>query len=181
MPSACLENIVIRAASTADIEAILAVLSANLSDPSLFQRTHADIVAALSEYLVATCQPSEIIGCAALHRYYDGSAELHSVAVLPQWQGRHIGQQLVTQAKQQAAENAIPKLWLGTMKPAYFARFGFVPMSRWRIPLRIMVPKIKSVFAQPSTRWLPALLGSHTFMVLAEPPPKDYGVSGTLC
>jgi amino-acid N-acetyltransferase len=162
------EEVIVRAAVPADVEAIVAVLRANLADPSLFQRSAAEITAQLSEYLIAAERAGAIVGCAALHCYPDQSAELHSVAVLPERQGRRIGELLVQTGLQQAAKSGVAKVWLGTMKPGYFARFGFVPMWRWRIPLSIMLPKIKSVFSQPPARWLPALLGSHTFMVRQE-------------
>lgn len=158
------EEVIVRAATLADVEAIVAVLRANLADPSLFQRSAAEITAQLSEYLIAEEHLGVIVGCAALHCYHDQSAELHSVAVLPERQGLRIGEQLVWAGLQQAVKYGVAKVWLGTMKPGYFARFGFVPMWRGRIPLRIMLPKIKSVFSQPRARWLPALLGSYTFM-----------------
>ncbi len=162
------DEIIVRAAVSADVEAIVAVLRANLADPSLFQRSAAEITAQLTEYLIAEERTGAIVGCAALHCYPDQSAELHSVAVLPNRQGLRLGEQLVRAGLQRAAQRGVAKVWLGTMKPGYFARFGFVPMWRWRIPLRIMWPKIKSVFTQPPARWLPALLGRHTFMVRHE-------------
>jgi N-acetylglutamate synthase-like GNAT family acetyltransferase len=159
------EEILVRPAAHGDIEAIVAVLRANQTDPSLFQRSAADIQALLADYYVAE-RASVILGCAGLHFYPDHSAELHSVAVLPAMQGQHVGYALVQACMNYAASANLRKVWLGTLKPAYFARFGFVPFSRWKIPLRFMIPKIKSVFAQPPDRWLPAFLGSYTFMVL---------------
>jgi N-acetylglutamate synthase-like GNAT family acetyltransferase len=160
------DAILVRAAVRADIEAILAVLRANQADASLFQRTAADIETQLADYRVAE-HAAAIVGCAGLHPYPDHSAEIHSVAVLPKVQGRHVGQALVQACVREAAAVHLQKLWLATLKPDYFARFGFTPFSRWQIPLRFMVPKIKGVFAQPPERWLPAFFGSYTFMVLS--------------
>jgi amino-acid N-acetyltransferase len=164
--------ICVRAAVRDDVEAIVAVLRANQADPSLFQRTAADIEAQLADYRVAehgSAIAQAIVGCVGLHRYPDHSAEIHSVAVLPAVQGRRVGHALVQACIREAAAAGLHKLWLGTLKPDYFARFGFSPFSRWKIPLRFMYPKFKAVFAQPSERWLPALLGSYTFMVLQLP------------
>lgn len=162
------EEVIVRAAVHTDVEAIVAVLCANRAAPSLFQRSAAEIIAQLPEYLIAEDRTGAIVGCAALHCYQDQSAELHSVAVLPERQGLRVGAQLVQAGVHRAAQCGVAKVWLGTLKPAYFARFGFVPMWRWHLPLSILLPKIKSVFAQPPARWLPALLGSHTFMVRQE-------------
>ena len=168
------KEIVVRPAAHGDIPAIVAVLRANQADPSLFQRSAADIAAILADYHVAE-RASVILGCAGLHFYPDRSAELHSVAVLPETQGQSVGHALVQACVQSAAAAQLHKVWLATLKPEYFARFGFVPFSRWQIPLRFMFPKIKSVFAQPPDRWLPAFFGSYSFMVLwlsGEAEPK---------
>jgi hypothetical protein len=56
--------------------------------------------------------------------------------------------------------------WLATAKPSYFARFGFQPISRFQLPIRVLWTKLRLIFQQPPARWLPALLGRHTFMRL---------------
>ena len=107
------EEVIVRAAIPTDVEAIVAVLRVNLADPSLFQLSAAEITVQLSEYFIATECSGAIIGCAALHRYPDRSAELHSVAGLPEKQGQRVGAQLVQAGLHQAVNAASPKSgWL---------------------------------------------------------------------
>ena len=63
-----------------------------------------------------------------------------------------------------AAADGVQLLWLGTAKPQYFARFGFKPMSRWHLPLSLLIYKLWLVFRQPMERWIPAVFGRHVFM-----------------
>ncbi len=59
---------------------------------------------------------------------------------------------------------AISFLWLGTEKVDYFRRFCFQPISRWDLPLSILLRKLWLVFGTPIDRWAPALFGRHVIM-----------------
>ncbi len=59
-------------------------------------------------------------------------------------------------------------IWLGTAKPGYFQRHGFQPMSRWALPLRVLVTKLWLTLQQQPSRWIPALLGTHHVMMRLE-------------
>lgn len=64
-----------------------------------------------------------------------------------------------------ADSSGIRDLWLATMKPEYFSRYGFQPVSRWGSPASALLRKLRQTLRQPSGRWLPALFGRHTFML----------------
>jgi hypothetical protein len=51
-----------------------------------------------------------------------------------------------------------------TVKPEYFSRYAFQPMSRWELPASVLLRKLGQVSHQPGTRWLRTLSGRHTFM-----------------
>jgi amino-acid N-acetyltransferase len=158
------EGTIITGASEQDVRAIVAVLTANRDDRSMFLRSDADVRANLKDFFVAKDALGEVIGCAALHAYTPTLAEILSVAVLPKFQGQGIGNQLVESCIKRASANGIKCLWLATVKPAYFARFGFKPISRWKLPAFVLWYKLRQVFQQRLQRWLPAILGTFTFM-----------------
>jgi N-acetylglutamate synthase-like GNAT family acetyltransferase len=91
-------------------------------------------------------------------------AEVYAVAVTPQCQGHGIGRQLVQACQQHARAGSFRHLWLATVKPGYFSRYGFRPVSRWDLPASVLLRKLRQTFQQPVGRWLPVLLGRHTFM-----------------
>jgi amino-acid N-acetyltransferase len=152
---------VIRAATADDIDAIRATLAANAGDSSLFQQSTRRIRKDLGDFVVAL-DGADIVGCAALHEHAPGNVEILAVAVAPTAQGRGIGSALMRACRDRAGSAAL--VWLATAKPDYFARFGFVAISRWRLPVRTLARKLRLIFEQPPRRWLPALFGRHTFM-----------------
>jgi N-acetylglutamate synthase-like GNAT family acetyltransferase len=158
-------NTAITAATVDDIKEIARIIRANRDDPSLFQQSPRQIADAIDEFLVARVG-GEIAGCVAVHDH-GGSYEILAVAVAPGAQGQGVGGALVAAAIGRAASAAPPLVWLGTAKPGYFARHGFAPMSRWRLPIRLLLRKLWSVFGQPIGRWIPAIFGRHVFMALS--------------
>lgn len=154
----------IRAAVETDVPAIVSVLRANRSDRSLFQRSMGDIRRHVGEFLVGVTVTGEVVGCACLHLTRNGLGDISTVAVHPRYQGRGIGRRLVEESLIQAERRSFARLWLGTAKPGYFREFGFEPMSRWNLPILVLVEKLPPVFRQRITRWPAVLLGKLTYM-----------------
>ena len=158
------DQFTVERATENDISAIVRVLGANRDDPGLFWKTDFEVRSNLGDFLVVRDTWRLVVGCAALHCHSATQAEILSVAVLPAFQGRGIGVRLVQHCEHMAKGSGIERLWLATVKPAYFARFGYKPISRWELPAPVLLRKLRQVFQQPVGRWLPALLGRHTFM-----------------
>lgn len=151
-----------------DLTPIFATMRANAHDPSLFQQRRTAVARQLGEFLVArsTSSDADVLGCLQVHRHPGGSVEILAVAVRPDQQGRGVGSALMRAAVARARELTESRIWLGTAKPGYFARLGFVRMSRWRLPLVVLVGKLPKVAQQPLARWLPSIFGRHVFMCL---------------
>jgi amino-acid N-acetyltransferase len=91
-----------------------------------------------------------LVGSAALELYADG-ALLRSVAVLPEWQRRGLGQALTTAAIRLAAERRSPALYLlTTTAERFFPRFGFEPIARADVPAGVQA-SIEFTSACPSS------------------------------
>ena len=159
----------IRSADDSDVRAILNVLDANRADRSLFQQPEHQVRKTLGDFIVATGDADVVAGCAALRWHTSENAEILAVAVSPEAQGKGVGSLLMRACISRANEGqTAPLVWLATAKPDYFARFGFRPVSRFRLPAGVLWTKFRLVFQQPIGRWVPALVGRHTFMVAAE-------------
>lgn len=156
---------IIEPATIADVQAIVSILISNKNDPGLFQAPVAEVKKHLADFLVARDPNGSAVGCLGLHRDSNELAEVYGVAVLPKFQGQGIGITLVQQCKARAVSSGITLLWLATMKPDYFRRYSFRPMSRWHLPTSILLRKLRLVFQQPILRWVPTLFGQHTFML----------------
>lgn len=161
------ETVTTRAATEGDVGDIVAALRANRADPSLFQRSPANVRRWISDFLVARDGAGRVLGCAALHRHGADLAEVLSVAVLPAAQGQGIGGLLAEAVLARAGRAGFGRVWLATLKPGYFARFGFRPISRWALPSTVLLVKAIQVFRQAPRHWVPALVGRQTFMLRA--------------
>ncbi|MCP4808654.1 MAG: GNAT family N-acetyltransferase [Proteobacteria bacterium] len=148
-----------------DLPAIVDTLRANREDPSLFQQPPRQPDHHLREFLIAW-EDDRVVGCIQVHTYPGGSVEILAVAVHPSAQGRGVGTALMDAAVARARTLAPERIWLGTAKPGYFARHGFEAMSRWTLPLVVLLGKLRRIAQQPVARWLPALFGRHVLMRL---------------
>jgi len=156
----------VRRAVDADVPAILGVLRANRDDNSLFQQPEHQVKRTLGDFLVSVGPGDEVTGCAALHWHSSDNAEILAVAVSPGLQGQGVGGRLLKECVAEAwRTNPDVQLWLATAKPGYFARFGFHPVSRFRLPAGVLWTKLRLILQQPAGRWIPAIAGRHTFMV----------------
>ena len=154
----------IKPATVSDTQAIVSIFLANRGDPGLFQEPEAEVRRNLQDFLVARDAKGRAVACLGLHRDSAELAEIYGVAVLPELQGQGIGAMLMQKCKEQAAACQLTHLWLATVKPEYFRRHSFGPISRWSLPAAVLLRKFRQVFQQPVQRWVPAILGRHTFM-----------------
>ena len=156
----------LRRAKPEDAQKIVGVLRSNLSEVSLFQQPVREVRRNLPEFVLAEDSRGSIVGCAQLHWYKRGIAEILAVSVHPHSQGQGVGKALMKGYIDSALSQNARLVWLATAKPTYFARYGFEPISKWELSLGILLHKLRLVFQQPPSRWLPALVGRHTFMKL---------------
>jgi amino-acid N-acetyltransferase len=157
-------DITIRQAEPGDVDRITATLAANATDRALFGRSPTDVTRHLGDFIVAEDGDHDLVGCGAVHSHREDCVEILSVAVPPSLQGQGIGGKLMREAVRRACSRPTCQLWLATAKPEYFARFGFVPFSRFALPGGVLLAKLRQVFEQPAARWLPAILARFTFM-----------------
>lgn len=153
----------IRQATPDDTPVIALILRSNSDEHSLYQRVDRDIRSNINDFLV-TESNGRIVACAALHRHDDRFVEIQSVSVLKHCQNAGIGRGLINECIQIASSEKADTLWLSTAQPSYFAQFGFTPISKFSIPFSVLMSKLKLVFQQPMSRWLPSIAGRYTFM-----------------
>jgi len=165
-----MNTISIGPADVHEAAAISDVLALNRQDPGLYQKSEKAIRKVIQDFLVARTEGGKIVGCAGLHRESSELAETYAVAVVPQCQRSGVGRQLMEACCQLAVSNGIRYLWLATMKPEYFSRYGFQEISKWELPASTLLRKFAQTFEQPIGRWIPAFSGRHTFMRCALRP-----------
>ena len=78
-----------------------------------------------------------VIACAALHVSWSDIAEIRSVAVAEDSQGKGLGNQLVNACIREAAELGINTVFCFTYQPDFFKRHKFVDIDKMELPRKV--------------------------------------------
>ncbi len=82
-------------------------------------------------------QDGRIVGCCALHVTWGDLAEVKSLAVDENAQGKKLGRQLVECCLEEAREMGVPKVFALTYVPGFFEKLGFEPVDKGTLPQKI--------------------------------------------
>jgi len=120
----------IRKAKIYEVPEIRRFLVKFSQDGGILPRTLADLYGQLRDYYVYREDQGPLLGIAALHICWAGLGEIRSVAVTPAHQGRGIASRLVETCLAEARAIGLSEIFLLTMVPEFFQRFGFRLVSR---------------------------------------------------
>jgi len=107
-------------------------------DGTLLPRTLAEICENVRDFTVVEDEEGRIIGCAALHLYGLHLAEVRSVAVDRESQGRSAGKALVASLIEEAKLHSVGRVFCLTRSPGFFDRLGFAPVDVNTLPEKVM-------------------------------------------
>lgn len=124
MSAPATEAVVIRPAEPRDLEPLEEFIAPFVSAGRILPRTTDELAGLLPTSFVAEAG-ARIVGLAALEVYSRKLAELRSLAVAEDWQGRGIGTQLVHACLELARERRIFEVMTITSADDFFRRCGF--------------------------------------------------------
>jgi amino-acid N-acetyltransferase len=125
----------VQKASMRDIPGILAIINSYASQGVMLPRTEFEMSENIRDFSVAYDGPV-LAGCAALHFYTPTSAEVRSLAVLPDRKQGGVGRALVEALEEEARENDLEVIFAFTYVPQFFAKLGFGEVERGELPLK---------------------------------------------
>jgi len=102
----------------------------------MLPRSLSEIYENIRDYFVVR-QNKRVIACAALHVCWLDLAEIKSVAVAEDSQGKGIGDQLIEACLKEAKELGIPTIFCLTYQPAFFEKCGFTQVDKMELPRKI--------------------------------------------
>ena len=79
----------------------------------------------------------EIVGAVALHIIWGDLAEIKSLSVREEYQGRGIGKSLVRACLEEAKKLGIPRVFCLTNNPSFFEKLGFKEIDVMELPRKI--------------------------------------------
>lgn len=127
----------IRKAKIKDVKTIHALLQIYANQGELLPRPLSVLYDHLRSFSVYEDEKSGVVGCCALQFCWEDLAEVRSLAVHPDYTGRKIGQRLVQNGLDEAAQFGIKSVFTLTYRPTFFEPFGFKPIDRSELPLKI--------------------------------------------
>lgn len=139
-----------RLARPEDVAAISRLIAEFVEQGLLLPRSPEEVRASLDRFIVLTemvpamdashkaTAPSErLLGCVALEPYGRDLAEVRSLAVRPDEQGRGLGGRLLDAAIRTARRRKIARVFAVTHAPELFERHGFIAAARETVPEKI--------------------------------------------
>lgn len=100
-------------------------------------RDKADVLQAIQSFAVAEID-DEVVGCAALYVYSTGLAEIRSLGLFPQAQGKGLGAELVAFLLWKARELGITRTIVLTRVPEFFGKLNFRLTVKDKLPEKVM-------------------------------------------
>ena len=122
-----------RAARLVDAAGIAALIARFSADGTLLPRSVDDVEAMLDAFVVVTALDGRVLACAALQEYSPSLAEVTSVAVSPEAQGRGLGSKVVRAVERLAQRRGHRELFALSLVDHFFASLGYqaAPLARY--------------------------------------------------
>ena len=136
----------IRKATLQDVNAIYSLLQRYALKGELLPRPLSALYDHVRSFSVSVDESKNlIVGCCALQFCWEDLAEIRSLAVHPDYQGRNIGSELTKTVLSEAKAFETKKVFTLTYRPKFFRKFGFVQIDRSDLPIKIWADCITCV------------------------------------
>lgn len=135
----------IRRARQQDIMFIHGLLARFGREGSLLGRPLTELYDFLRDFLIAATDDDQPVGVCGLHLCWENLAEVRSLAVLPEHQGKGLGTKLVEACCSEALTMGFNNVFTLTYRPDFFASLGFRVVDKQLLPNKIWADCIKCV------------------------------------
>lgn len=128
--------VAVRRARVGDVPRLYEIINFYAARGDMLPKSMDTLYSRVRNFNVAEAD-GEVVGCAALHITWADMAEVVSVAVHPDFQGRSLGRLLVEPLFDEARALGIPTLFTLTLQVGFFSRLGFREVPKLRLPHKI--------------------------------------------
>lgn len=126
----------IRKAIIRDAKDIHSIINRFAKRDKMLPRSLNEIYENIRDFFVCT-ERGGIIGVSALHVLWDNLAEIRSIAVLKEYQGKGIGRRLIRQCIKEAKKLGVMRVFALTYNPEFFKDLGFKEIDKNSLPQKI--------------------------------------------
>jgi len=133
----------IRPANTADIRAIRDLIEPLVVSRVLLGKELVMLYEAVQEFMVAV-KDGEVVGCGALHVFWENLGEVRTLAVAKRDKGQGIGSALLAALEQKASNLGLSQLFCLTFEVDFFSHHGFQPVEEPIVDPDVYVELVRS-------------------------------------
>lgn len=138
------DSIIIRKATVADVPSIQKLINDFAGEGLMLPLSLVEIYEQVRDFAVAYVRnTNELVGSCALHLAWEDLAEIRSLAVNREYQKLAVGRDLVAWLLEEAKTIGVTKVFVLTYVPEFFARLGFTPSDKARLPHKVWADCIK--------------------------------------
>jgi amino-acid N-acetyltransferase len=128
---------VIRKAKMGDVKEIQKLIDVYAKKGEMLPRSLLEIYENIRDYIVYVTDTGELIGVCAMHIFWDGLAEVRSLAVRQDHTHKGIGTMLLKACIEEAKQFEIDQIFSLTYKPEFFEKLGFRIVDKSLLPQKI--------------------------------------------
>lgn len=135
----------VRKARMRDVQAIRSLIGFYSQKGDMLPKALIEIYEHLRDFFVFAGEQEEVLGCCALHLFWDDLAEIQSLAVGESDKHKGIGTVLIAACLEEARSLGISKVFTLTNKKIFFEKQGFQEVDRAELPHKIWSACVKCV------------------------------------
>jgi amino-acid N-acetyltransferase len=126
----------LRKARTGDVLAMQRLINGYAEKGAMLHRSLSELYENIRDFFVIEHE-EEVVGCAALHVSWKDLAELKSLAVQEEFQGRGYGRALIEACVQEAGVIGVARVFALTYVPELFEKMEFVRTDKALMPRKV--------------------------------------------
>ena len=127
----------IRPARVGDVPAIYELIRTFADRKLMIRRSLGELYESIREFFVAVDDDNRVVGCAALHVFWEDLAELKCLAVSERAHGQGVGRQLVDACWDAARELELTTVFTLTYVAEFFEKCGYHRIEKHELPHKI--------------------------------------------
>ena len=126
----------LRRAKTKDVPQIVQLINHYAGKGEMLSRSQSQVFNVLRDYVVVE-EDGRLVGCGALHVIWNDIAEIRSLAIAPERVGQGLGKSIVEYLVEDARGLELPRIFILTYKPDFFAKLKFEPVDKKDLPHKV--------------------------------------------
>ena len=137
------DDVVVRAARTADVRAIRALVAPLAERRVLLNKEAVAYYESVTDFVVAEAH-GQVVGCGALHVLWEDLGEVRTLAVDASVHGTGVGSAVLEQLVERARLLGLSRLFCLTFETAFFTRHGFAPIEGQAVDPEVYAELLRS-------------------------------------